>query len=84
MFYSALVAIRTTWNYKVKAKRDSSTAHTTAGPYHSIPSRSICGLLDHASMFDDRSDCVQGERLWTISGRWKRGLEAKTKRGNPL
>ena len=65
MFYSASVAIRATWNYKVTPKR----MHTTARLYQDCRACPNYGLSDHASMFDDGSDCVKGERPWTISER---------------
>ena len=49
--------------------------HTTACPHQDYPSRSNCGLLDHASMFDEWDDRVKGELLWTIFERWR--LEAR-------
>ncbi len=52
--------------------------HTTACPYQDCPPNSNCGLLDHASMFDEWEDGVKGELLWTIFERWQ--LEARGQR----
>jgi hypothetical protein len=70
MFYSARVSIRTSWNYQVTPERDSSTAPTTARLYQDYPSCPTCGLLDHASMFDDARTRVKDEVRWTFF--WKR------------